>query len=112
MSADDVFASQILELRRGVIVLAILSHLRVPRYGYSLLQQLERAQITVDAGTLYPLLRRLERQGVLESVWDTGESRPRKYYRLTSDGEKMYRSLLEEWKVMVESVEIMTQENI
>src|SRR5690606_1075198 len=112
MLTDDVFGSQILELRRGVIVLAILSQLRTPHYGYGLLEQLKQARVAIDAGTLYPLLRRLERQGVLESVWDTGEARPRKYYRLTSDGEKMYRSLLEEWKVMVESVEIMTQENI
>lgn len=112
MSSDDVFASQILELRRGVIVLAILSQLRTPRYGYGLLQQLEHAQVSVDAGTLYPLLRRLERQGVLESVWDTSEARPRKYYQLTADGETLYTNLIEEWQLMTRSIATMIGEEV
>ena len=112
MSHEDVFASQILELRRGTIVLAILSQLDTPRYGYGLLQQLESAGVPIDAGTRYPLLRRLEKQAVLESVWDTSESRPRKYYRLTTTGEALYLQLLDEWKQMSASLQRMTQEDI
>lgn len=112
MSIEETFSSQILELRRGVIVLAILSQLRVPRYGYGLLQELENAEISIDAGTLYPLLRRLERQGVLESVWDKAESRPRKYYQLTQEGQKMYYSLLEEWSRMAKSIRVMTEDTL
>ncbi len=110
MPAEDTFGSQLLELRRGVIVLAILSQLRTPRYGYGLLQQLEYARVAVDAGTLYPLLRRLERQGVLESVWDTSEVRPRKYYQLTDSGEKLYVDLVSEWQVLTKSIEAMIEE--
>ncbi len=112
MSAEDVFGSQLLELRRGVIVLAILSQLRTPRYGYGLLQQLEQSQVSIDAGTLYPLLRRLERQGVLESVWDTSESRPRKYYQLTIDGERLYASLVDEWRLMTKNIDVMVTEGL
>lgn len=111
MSRDDVFSSQILELRRGTIVLAILSLLHTPRYGYGLLQQLEHAEVGIDAGTLYPLLRRLERQKVLESFWDSTESRPRKYYRLTATGEDLYVRLADEWSRMTDGIRTMMQEN-
>lgn len=109
MSHESVFASQILELRRGTIVLAILSQLTVPRYGYGLLQQLEFAKIPLDAGTLYPLLRRLEKQGVLESEWETSESRPRKYYRLSTEGQELYTALLHEWTAMSDTISQMTK---
>lgn len=115
MAHDDVqgaFSNQILELRRGAIVLAILSQLRAPRYGYALLQQLESSDFVVDAGTLYPLLRRLERQGALESCWDTSEGRPRKYYRLSADGAILYRQLFDEWVQITKSIERMTQEDV
>lgn len=101
---DDFFANQILEMRRGTIVLAILSQLQTPRYGYGLLQSLEHSRITIDAGTLYPLLRRLEKQGVLESTWETTESRPRKYYQLSGQGQQLYAQLLEEWATMNETI--------
>ena len=110
MSHESVFASQILELRRGTIVLAILSQLTTPRYGYGLLQQLEFAKIPIDAGTLYPLLRRLEKQGVLESQWETSESRPRKYYQLSVEGQELYAALLQEWTVMSDTMTQMTKE--
>ena len=73
------------ELRRGVLVLAVLGQLRTLQYGYSLIQQLSEHGLDVEEGTLYPLLRRLEKQGLLESKWDVSETRPRKYY-LISDG--------------------------
>jgi PadR family transcriptional regulator PadR len=94
---DDLYANQSLELRRGTIVLAILSQLQTPKYGYALLQSLEESGIAVDASTLYPLLRRLEKQGTLESTWDTSDKRPRKYYRLSADGSKLYERLRETW---------------
>lgn len=95
---EELFANQALELRRGTIVLAILSTLMQPRYGYALLQALEEAGIPVDAGTLYPLLRRLEKQEVLASEWDTSDVRPRKYYRLSKKGHQLYDRLLAEWQ--------------
>lgn len=94
---NDLFNNQALELRRGTIVLAILSFLGKPLYGYSLLTKLEKSGITVDAGTLYPLLRRLEKQGVLASKWDTEETRPRKYYQLSEKGNLLYKRLKDEW---------------
>jgi PadR family transcriptional regulator, regulatory protein PadR len=94
---NDLYANQVLELRRGTIVLAILSSLKRPMYGYALLQSLKESGISVDAGTLYPLLRRLEKQGVLQSNWDTSDIRPRKFYNLSADGEALYKRLAVEW---------------
>ena len=70
-----------LELRRGTLVLSVLSQLAQPRYGYSLVQGLESKRVSIDPNTLYPLLRRLEKQGLLYSEWETGGPKPRKYYR-------------------------------
>lgn len=109
MTADKLIDGQILELRRGIIVLVILSQLQEPRYGYGLLRQLEKAGITIDAGTLYPLMRRLERQGVLKSTWDTEETRPRKYYQLNQQGVTLYGKLLSEWRQMTDNIESMTK---
>ncbi len=86
------------ELRRGVLSLAILSQLQSPQYGYSLLQSLTEKNVEIDAGTLYPMLRRLEKQGVLTSDWDTTESRPRKYYVLSETGKGLFTALIESWK--------------
>ena len=95
---DELFNNQALELRRGTIVLATLSTLHTPHYGYGLLQALETAGIAVDAGTLYPLLRRLEKQGLLESNWDTSDTRPRKFYTLSAKGKDLYARLATEWR--------------
>ena len=92
------------ELRRGTQVLAVLSLLEKNQYGYSLLQDLESKNIAIEAGTLYPLLRRLESQGLLKSEWDTSESRPRKYYVLSEDGLKVYQTLQNEWNGLVEEM--------
>lgn len=102
--------NQLLEMRRGTIVLAILSQLSVPRYGYSLLSALEGGGINVDAGTLYPLLRRLEKQGVLDSKWDTSESRPRKYYVLNKKGAELYERLRAEWQNTSETLQGLIKE--
>ena len=88
MSVDDedVLAGHLQELRRGTIVVACLATLRTPGYGYALLETLAGAGFGVDANTLYPLLRRLEKQGLLVSEWNTDESRPRKFYLTSLDG--------------------------
>ena len=85
------------ELRRGTLTLAVLSQLRTPQYGYSLVQLLEESGISIDQSTLYPLLRRLEKQGLVSSRWDTTESRPRKYYVLSEDGLVILFQLKTEW---------------
>lgn len=89
------------ELRRGTQILAVLSQMKETKYGYSLLQDLEDKHVEIEAGTLYPLLRRLESQGILKSEWDTSESRPRKYYLLSDDGKEVYDSMIKEWKRIV-----------
>lgn len=85
------------ELRRGTLTLAVLSQLRTPQYGYSLVQLLEESGITIDQSTLYPLLRRLEKQDLVTSSWDTSESRPRKYYVLSEYGLDIFLQLRREW---------------
>ncbi|WP_026581382.1 PadR family transcriptional regulator [Bacillus sp. J33] len=85
------------ELRRGTLTLAVLSQLRTPQYGYSLVQLLEDSGITIDQSTLYPLLRRLEKQELVTSSWDTSESRPRKYYVLSEFGLETFLQLRKEW---------------
>ncbi|WNS76178.1 PadR family transcriptional regulator [Bacillus sp. DTU_2020_1000418_1_SI_GHA_SEK_038] len=85
------------ELRRGTLTLAVLSQLRRPQYGYSLVQLLEESGISIDQSTLYPLLRRLEKQELVTSSWDTSESRPRKYYVLSEYGLEIFLQLKEEW---------------
>lgn len=89
------------ELRRGVLVLAVLSRLQVPQYGYSLKQALADGGMPVEEGTLYPLLRRLESQGLLASEWDTTSAPPRRYYRLSAEGERTFVLLGEAWRDQV-----------
>jgi PadR family transcriptional regulator PadR len=94
-----------LELRRGVIVLATLSQLRLPRYGYELRQALAEYGMAIEEGTLYPLLRRLETQGVLKSEWRTNEGAPRRYYMLSADGRRLFKSLTETWHGLNEAMD-------
>ena len=97
MNFDEILSGTQQELRRGTVVLACLLLLREPGYGYALLDQLRDLGFSVDANTLYPLLRRLETQGMLTSAWDTSEARPRKFYRISSDGERLAAELLADW---------------
>lgn len=85
------------ELRRGTVVLACLVVLRTPEYGYALLETLADLGFPVDANTLYPLLRRLEKQGLLVSDWNTDEARPRKFYRTSSTGDELAALLVSDW---------------
>jgi DNA-binding PadR family transcriptional regulator len=94
-----------LELRRGVIVLATLSQLRLPRYGYELRQALADHGMAIEEGTLYPLLRRLEAQGVLTSEWRTNEGAPRRYYVLSADGRRLFKRLTETWNGLNEAMD-------
>ncbi|TYL49789.1 PadR family transcriptional regulator [Nocardioides sp. BGMRC 2183] len=105
MAMDELLAGHLQELRRGTAVMAALAILREPTYGYALLERLAEAGFAVDANTLYPLLRRLEKQGLLVSEWNTEESRPRKFYRVSPDGEALLEALLQEWQALHTSIE-------
>ena len=96
---------QIQELRRGVIVLAVMSQLHEEQYGYSLMKRLEEQGMQVDQGTLYPLLRRLEEQSLLDSSWRVETSRPRRYYKLNSHGEKVLQEMINEWSRIKQTID-------
>lgn len=98
---DDSGARLELELRRGVLVLAVLAQLKEVQYGYSLRQALARQGLPIEEGTLYPLLRRLEGQGLLSSEWRIEDGPPRRYYRLNSTGEQRLAELTDSWKSLV-----------
>lgn len=85
------------DLRKGVLVLAVLSQLREEQYGYSLRQALAERGMPIEEGTLYPLLRRLESQGLLDSQWQAENGPPRRYYRLSDRGAALYRELSASW---------------
>ena len=109
MDFTDLVSGGKQELRRGTVVLACLLLLRRPGYGYALLDQLRDLGFAVDANTLYPLLRRLESQGVLTSEWNTEEARPRKFYRTSPDGERLASELLDDWKRLDASIRTLAQ---
>lgn len=98
-----------LELRRGVIILAVLSQLNEDQYGYSLMNVLTEKGMEIDQGTLYPLLRRLESRGLLESDWRVEESRPRRYYRISPKGAEILPMLKEEWNRLTEVMKGLLQ---
>jgi PadR family transcriptional regulator PadR len=100
-----------LELRRGVVVLATLSQLRSPRYGYELRQALAERGMPIEEGTLYPLLRRLETQGLLRSEWRIEEGPPRRYYALNADGKKLLKKLTDSWQGMNLAMDQLLQED-
>jgi PadR family transcriptional regulator PadR len=87
-----------MELRRGCLIVAVLAQLRTEQYGYTLRKALADDGLAIDEGTLYPLLRRLETQGLLVSQWREEEKRKKRFYRLSTTGEVILRQLLEEWE--------------
>jgi len=87
------------ELRRGVVQLVALQYLESPRYGYDLVRLLGSAGFRIEEGTLYPILRRFEKQGILTSRWDTEGARPRKYYELTEEGRAVKTAMLAAWSL-------------
>ena len=99
MAVDaDLFESMRLELRRGSLVLAVLACLRTERYGYTLRQALAADGLEMEESTLYPLLRRLESQGLLDSEWREEEKRRKRFYRLSPMGAAMLSALTDEWR--------------
>jgi PadR family transcriptional regulator, regulatory protein PadR len=99
MAADNaLFENLRNELRRGSLVLAVLTQLRGEQYGYTLRKALAGHGMAIDEGTLYPLLRRLETQGLLVSEWREEEKRNKRFYRLSPDGKLILKQLLAEWK--------------
>jgi len=95
---DDLFENLRLELRRGCLSLAVLAQLRVEHYGYTLRKALAELGLDIDENTLYPLLRRLESQGLLMSEWREENKRKKRFYRLSPDGELILGQLLDEWQ--------------
>jgi len=109
MDFDEALSGGQQELRRGTVVLACLLLLRERGYGYALLDQLRDIGFAVEANTLYPLLRRLESQGMLTSAWNTDEARPRKFYRISPDGERFATELLADWGRLDASIRRLAQ---
>jgi PadR family transcriptional regulator PadR len=110
---NEILSSLILELRRGTIVLSVLSQLNEPQYGYTLVKSMEEKGVSIDTNTLYPLLRRLEKQELLVSEWETDGSKPRKYYKRTELGDVVYERLTAQWREMTESMNrLLEQETI
>jgi DNA-binding PadR family transcriptional regulator len=95
---NETASKLIQELRRGVLVLATLSQLEKAKYGYELMSELAERGLEIEQGTLYPLLRRLEAQGLLQSEWDVEGSRPRRYYERNPAGSKLLESLKASWR--------------
>lgn len=98
-----------LEIRRGALVLAVLTQLRGPQYGYSLRQALAERGLPIEEGTLYPLLRRLEGQGVLGSEWRIEDGPPRRYYRLNDAGEALLAELTASWNALAATMAKLLQ---
>ncbi len=96
--ASELIEKLRMELRRGSLTIAVLAHLRVEHYGYTLRKALEERGLAIDEGTLYPLLRRLEAQGLLTSEWREEDKREKRFYRLSADGRKILEQLLSEWR--------------
>jgi len=110
---EDIMSGLLQELKRGTIVLSVLCQLASSKYGYSLVQQLSDSEVPIEANTLYPLLRRLEKQGLLQSEWETSSAKPRKYYITTALGNEVYSQLKEEWVKMVNNMNhLMSEGNV
>ena len=102
---EESFGKLEQELRRGVVVIAVLSQLRTAQYGYSLRQALAERGMPIEEGTLYPLLRRLEGQGLLASEWRIEDGPPRRYYVLSAAGTQLLKRLTGSWRGLVETMD-------
>jgi DNA-binding PadR family transcriptional regulator len=108
MENDELVQNMLLELRRGVLSIAVLSQLSKEEYGYSLLKALRDQGMGIEESTLYPLLRRLESQGLLQSNWRIAdEARPRRYYVISPQGKAVLTKLKREWSTMAETMKQM-----
>jgi PadR family transcriptional regulator, regulatory protein PadR len=109
---QDFVQGLVSELRRGTITISLLSQLMSPKYGYALVESLEAKGIPIEPGTLYPLLRRLEKQALLTSEWETTGAKPRKYYVLSENGKKIYLHMCAEWKEMAANLNNLIDEHL
>ena len=109
-SSAEVLENLKLELRRGCLIVAVLAQLRIEQYGYTLRKSLADDGLAIDEGTLYPLLRRLETQGLLVSQWREEDKRNKRFYRLSPEGELILAQLLEEWQNINTSLNRILQE--
>ena len=100
-----------LELRRGCLVLAVLAELRNEQYGYTLRKGMAEQGMEIDEGTLYPLLRRLESQGLLVSEWREEDKRNKRFYRISREGKVVLKQLLSEWQSIGRSLESVLKES-
>jgi PadR family transcriptional regulator PadR len=108
--APEILENLKMELRRGCLIVAVLAQLRTEQYGYTLRKALADDGLAIDEGTLYPLLRRLETQGLLVSQWREEDKRNKRFYRLSPAGEQILSQLLEEWQSINTSLNRMLQE--
>lgn len=104
---ETIVKDLVQELHRGSLVLMVLSQLTEPQYGYSLVQRLDEKGLPLEPGTLYPLLRRLEKQDLLDSQWDTETNRPRRYYVLSATGRTVLEQLVGEWHLLSRQMDQM-----
>lgn len=111
MNHDEIVSGLILELRRGTLILLVLNQLQKPMYGYYLVKELQDHGIPIEANTLYPLMRRLESQGLLKSEWETGEAKPRKYYSITEDGRIVLQKTRESWNKFSQNISQLLEGN-
>lgn len=111
MNHDEIVSGLILELRRGTLILLVLNQLQKPMYGYHLVKELQDHGIPIEANTLYPLMRRLESQGLLRSEWEPGEAKPRKYYSITEDGRIVLQKTRESWNRFSQNISQLLEGN-
>ena len=104
---DDLLGQLRLELRRGCLIVAVLAQLRAEHYGYTLRKTLADRGLVIDEGTLYPLLRRLESQGLLVSEWREEDRRNKRFYHLSSDGKIILKQLIAEWESINASLNLL-----
>jgi len=107
---NKITENLIQEFRRGLLVYIVLLHSQESIYGYSLVGKLEESGIPIEKNTLYPLLRRLEKQKLLDSNWNTEDTRPRKYYKISKEGLDVLVTLKDEWKSLTEKVDYILEE--
>ncbi len=108
--AQSVFENLRLELRRGSLILAVLATLKREQYGYTLRKKLEEFGMAIDEGTLYPLLRRLETQGLLISEWREEDKRKKRFYRLSKSGAEVFARLMAEWQGIGDAISQIDKE--
>ncbi len=110
MDKDELISGFLLELRRGTLILCVLAKLRAPTYGYNLIAELSGTGMAIEANTLYPLLRRLEGQGLLDSAWNTEGAKPRKYYAATAFGLEVLTALRQHWEAATQNINMILEE--